>query len=159
MLMWTSDEKIKLDDLYISVLKRKKIRRADGWERMEDVSKKIKPTPCIIVDTVVYLMAIDHIFDDILISSRLNLSVKELSTVLRIFTGYCAVKFINLYRLKMAAEYLTCTDVPLETIMKRTGWASLPAFSTAFHKRYGIPPRDYRIQNREYSYRLLYEWE
>ena len=47
-------------------------------------------------------------------------------------------------RLVFAKSMLAATDLPLKDISWRSGYASPYYFSTAFRKKYGMPPRDYR---------------
>ena len=54
-------------------------------------------------------------------------------------------------RLEFARSMLTATDLPLKEISWRSGYSSPYYFSTAFRKKYGAAPREYRksaSQNR-----------
>jgi len=48
------------------------------------------------------------------------------------------------WRLARAADLLRGTDEPVEAVGRRVGYANPFAFSTAFRRRYGVPPRSYR---------------
>ena len=47
-------------------------------------------------------------------------------------------------RLEFARSMLTATDLPLKEISWRSGYSSPYYFSTAFRKKYGAAPREYR---------------
>lgn len=49
-------------------------------------------------------------------------------------------------RLEFAKSMLAATDLPLKDLCGRCGYSSPYYFSTAFRKKYGLPPREYRKQ-------------
>ena len=51
-------------------------------------------------------------------------------------------------RLRQAAQLLRNTEERVQTIATKTGYASVPAFITAFKKAHGRTPLDYRHAQR-----------
>ena len=51
-------------------------------------------------------------------------------------------------RLRQAAQLLRNTEERVQTIAAKTGYASVPAFITAFKKAHGRTPLDYRHAQR-----------
>ena len=62
--------------------------------------------------------------------------------------GYSPQEFIIRTRLTSAAELLRSTGLPIKTVADRCGYPNQLHFSQAFHKCYGLPPREWRKQNK-----------
>ena len=58
-------KKIKVEDVYVSVLSRKRVANAEGWTRMEEVSKRFAPTGSIVIDAVGRVLAADSGVDSV----------------------------------------------------------------------------------------------
>ena len=54
--------KITIDEVYISPLKRRRVRREDGSEIMEEVPHAIRPSGSMIMDAVVQILFFRRIF-------------------------------------------------------------------------------------------------
>lgn len=157
--MWTGEQRIRTEDVYISILKRKRIFQEDGWERMEEVPQALRPSGCLVLDAVVECLAKKKIYSDRAVAAALKVPVRDLTAVLRVLTGYTTQGFINAYRLLAAEEYLRCTALSLEEIVARLGWSSRYTFSLLFRKRFGISPVSYRRRKRPNDYQYRYGWE
>ena len=57
-------------------------------------------------------------------------------------------EFIIRYRLTKAADMMKLTNDPIGEIAAKCGYQNQLHFSRAFKKRYGVPPREWRAQNR-----------
>jgi LacI family transcriptional regulator len=62
--------------------------------------------------------------------------------------GRSPAREIERVRLEKAAALLAETEMPLLEIAGRTGYSCLPHLSRAFRQLYGVPPIQYRRQNR-----------
>ena len=74
----------------------------------------------------------------------------------RVFTEHCKetpIEFLSRTRLEQSAMQLAyLPDKPVTTIALESGFSSPQAYSRAFHRRYGIPPRNFRVKNRSGVY-------
>ncbi len=78
------------------------------------------------------------------ISHELNYSVSHLRAVFRDRLGVSLGRYMRESRLSEAAQLLQSSQLNISAIGERCGFESLYAFSRAFRKAYGIPPRAYR---------------
>ena len=78
------------------------------------------------------------------IAEELGYSVSHLRAVFRDRLGVSLGKYIRESRLSEAAQLLQSGTLTVSDIGERCGFESLYAFSRAFRKAYGIPPRSYR---------------
>lgn len=89
----------------------------------------------------------DHLCQAVTISDialELGYSVSHLRAVFRDRLGVSLGRYIRESRLSEAAQLLQSSDLNVSAIGERCGFESLYAFSRAFRKAYGIPPRAYR---------------
>jgi AraC-like DNA-binding protein len=78
------------------------------------------------------------------IAQELGYSVSHLRAVFRDRLGVSLGRYMRESRLSEAAQLLQTSDFNVSEIGERCGFESLYAFSRAFRKAYGIPPRAYR---------------
>jgi AraC-like DNA-binding protein len=78
------------------------------------------------------------------IAQELGYSVSHLRAVFRDRLGVSLGRYMRESRLSEAAQLLQTSDLNVSAIGERCGFESLYAFSRAFRKAYGIPPRAYR---------------
>ncbi|MEQ1862362.1 MAG: AraC family transcriptional regulator [Chthoniobacteraceae bacterium] len=74
----------------------------------------------------------------------LGYSVSHLRAVFRDRLGVSLGRYMRESRLSEAAKLLQSSDASVSAIGERCGFESLYAFSRAFRKAYGLPPRSYR---------------
>lgn len=63
--------------------------------------------------------------------------------------GCSPQEFLIRQRLSNATELMRLTDLPIKAIAAQCGYPNQLHFSQAFRKHYGLPPREWRRQNRE----------
>jgi AraC-like DNA-binding protein len=78
------------------------------------------------------------------IAEELGYCVSHLRAVFRDRLGVSLGKYMRESRLSEAAQLLQSSTLNVSEIGERCGFESLYAFSRAFRKAYGIPPRTYR---------------
>ncbi|MGB8166295.1 MAG: AraC family transcriptional regulator [Chthoniobacteraceae bacterium] len=78
------------------------------------------------------------------IANELGYSVSHLRAVFRDRLGVSLGRYMRESRLSEAAQLLQSSELNVSAIGERCGFESLYAFSRAFRKAYGIPPRAYR---------------
>jgi AraC-like DNA-binding protein len=78
------------------------------------------------------------------IAEELGYSVSHLRAVFRDRLGVSLGKYMRESRLSEAAQLLQTSAFNVSEIGEKCGFESLYAFSRAFRKAYGIPPRTYR---------------
>ena len=78
------------------------------------------------------------------IARELGYSISHLRAVFRDRLGVSLGRYMRESRLAEAAQLLQASELNISAIGERCGFESLYAFSRAFRKAYGIPPRAYR---------------
>lgn len=63
--------------------------------------------------------------------------------------GTTPLEYRNNVRMEHAAELLTEENLSVEEISRMTGFSSPSYFSSAFRKKYGVPPREYQKKKSE----------
>ncbi len=89
----------------------------------------------------------DHLGESVTISDigrEFGYSVSHLRAVFRDRLGVSLGRYMRESRLAEAAQLLQTSDFNVSEIGVRCGFESLYAFSRAFRKAYGSPPRSYR---------------
>lgn len=76
-------------------------------------------------------------------------SPEHVSRVTRQWTGQPPQWVVREARLSLAARALTLSDEPILDIAADLGFENVGHFYTAFRQRFGAPPRQYRIQQRQ----------
>ncbi|MGN7920243.1 MULTISPECIES: helix-turn-helix domain-containing protein [Lysobacter] len=77
-----------------------------------------------------------------------GLSVHRLLVAFRAAFGATPIQYVLGERLRRVCLRLRDSDEDIATIALETGFASHSHLSMAFKKRYGLAPRDYRLQSR-----------
>ena len=108
--------KITIDEVYISPLKRRRVRREDGSEIMEEVPHAIRPSGSMIMDAVVQILFFRRVFQINQIARILGVDPVKLAGAMQILTGMPMQDFLNIFRLYLVQEYLACTDLSLSQI-------------------------------------------
>ena len=108
--------KITIDEVYISPLKRRRVRREDGSEIMEEVPHAIRPSGSMIMDAVVQILFFRRVFQINNIAHILGVDPVKLAGAMQILTGMPMQDFLNIFRLYLVQEYLACTDLSLSQI-------------------------------------------
>ena len=67
-----------------------------------------------------------------------------LSSILKRKTGYTFIKLVHLQRINVAAEYLSLTDISIESISLAVGYEDPSCFYKIFRNHMGCSPREYR---------------
>lgn len=84
-------------------------------------------------------------------SKSMQLDRTQLYRKLKALTDMSPSQFISSMRLKVAAELLTSTDLPVSEIAYKVGFDSASYFATSFKRQYGVSPTEYvtsqRIEN------------
>lgn len=75
-------------------------------------------------------------------------SPEHVSRTTRQWTGQPPQLVVREARLNLAARALTLSDEPILEIAADLGFENIGHFYTAFRRRFGCPPRQYRIQQR-----------
>ncbi len=81
------------------------------------------------------------------VAQSLNISRATLASRFRSSVGEPPMSYLTNWRMLLASEMLADSQVTTATIATAVGYASPFALSTAFKRRYGISPTDYRNRN------------
>jgi transcriptional regulator GlxA family with amidase domain len=83
------------------------------------------------------------------LAHTVGISRSLLAARFRAATGQSPMRHLASVRLSQAADYLTTSDLSIESIAVRTGYSSNAALSKAFKREFGISPGTYRRLNGE----------
>lgn len=78
-----------------------------------------------------------------------NVSAGYLSSLFKQETGQNLTEYVNRRRIKHAVQLLEHTKWQIQTIAQHCGIVDVHYFSKLFKKYMGMPPREYRMQNRQ----------
>lgn len=78
----------------------------------------------------------------------LNLSMRQTQRVLQVNFGMSFSQKLVAARMAAACQFLVGTDMSITDISERCGYSSIEHFSTAFRRRMGFSPREYRRTHR-----------
>ncbi|WP_157215409.1 helix-turn-helix transcriptional regulator [Flavisphingomonas formosensis] len=78
------------------------------------------------------------------VAALTGMSVRALQVRFRETTGESLGTYIDRIQFRKAATLLRTTDLPLKAIAWRVGFGHAGNFSTAFRRRFGVTPSDYR---------------
>ncbi len=84
-----------------------------------------------------------------LLSSELGYSTRQFYRKLKPITEKSPADIIKEYRLMMAERLLLTRNLTIEEIMDQTGFNNRGTFYKLFTARYGMPPRQYKEQQKE----------
>ncbi|MCD7943238.1 MAG: response regulator [Bacteroides intestinalis] len=84
-----------------------------------------------------------------LLSSDLGYSTRQFYRKLKPITEKSPADIIKEYRLTMAERLLLTKNLTIEEIMDRTGFNNRGTFYKLFSSRFGMPPRQYREQQKD----------
>ena len=152
-------KQITLDDIYVSVLEARIVTDSDGKMYWQTNDRQIKPTGSFVMDAIARVWAQDIRTQPEEITKAMGRPLRHLGIVFLFLTGQSMREFINEYRLRMICEWLTCTDLPLQEIVARTGLCTSPALSRFFTVRMKYTPREYRKKYRPANFRERYRWK
>lgn len=82
------------------------------------------------------------------LAQRAGTHRKKLSTIFREHLGMTVFAWIREERLRMAREWLTTSEASVQDIAAEVGFHSDANFATAFRKRMGVTPSQYRANRR-----------
>ena len=83
------------------------------------------------------------------LSSEMNYSIRQFYRKLKQITDKSPADIIKECRLTMAERLLVVKNLTIEEIMDQTGFTNRSTFYKAFSQRYGMPPRQYREQQKD----------
>ena len=150
---------IALKEIYISVLKEKRVTNEEGWTRKVPVSHEVRPSGSIILDTAIRVMYETKTRSASELAEKMGVPLPDLNGALRILTNFGATELIEQYRLMQAQEYLACTDLTYQEIARRCGFTHYNSFHKMFKRLTGICVLPFRKKYRPANYRELYGWE
>ena len=111
-------KKIKPEDIYVSRLKGKRVRNEEGWERMEELPHVFQPLGDPLLDCVGELLLNGPIPTVQQLAESLNATVRELNVYFGLRTGMGAREFLSAYKMLIAKELLSSTNLTIEEIGK-----------------------------------------
>ena len=78
-----------------------------------------------------------------------GLNRSYLGKLFRDTAGMTTQEYLIRHRMKIACSYLERAAAPIATIARSVGYPNQLHFSRAFHKVFGIPPREWQKRNRK----------
>lgn len=83
------------------------------------------------------------------IAEYCGLNRSYLGKLFRDATGMTTQEYLIRHRMSIACSYLERAAAPIATIARSVGYPNQLHFSRAFHKVFGIPPREWQKRNRK----------
>lgn len=80
------------------------------------------------------------------LADEVALSPSRLTARFRAILGESPMSYVTGWRMIIAGQLLTDTDVQIQQVAEQVGYSNQPSFSRAFHRAYGRAPRDHRAQ-------------
>ena len=85
------------------------------------------------------------------LGAMVHLHPNYLSKMFKEVAGENLSNYITDAKMKRAAELLLHTDLKIQEVMNRLGYQKSQHFSKLFREKYGMSPREYRSEYREYE--------
>jgi AraC-like DNA-binding protein len=76
--------------------------------------------------------------------AQAGVSKSVLSEKFAALIGHSPIEYLTLWRLQIAAHWLMEPNMTVERVAERSGYESVPAFSKAFKRHFGVPPGTFR---------------
>ncbi|MFZ2451630.1 MAG: AraC family transcriptional regulator [Methylovulum miyakonense] len=76
--------------------------------------------------------------------AQAGVSKSVLSEKFSALIGHSPIEYLTLWRLQIAAHWLMEPDMSVERVAERSGYESIPAFSKAFKRHFGMAPGSFR---------------
>ncbi|MDZ4152140.1 AraC family transcriptional regulator [Methylicorpusculum sp.] len=76
--------------------------------------------------------------------TRAGVSKSVLSEKFTTLIGHSPIKYLTVWRLQIAAHWLMQPAMSVERVAERCGYESVPAFSKAFKRHFGVAPGSFR---------------
>jgi AraC family transcriptional activator of mtrCDE len=73
-----------------------------------------------------------------------GVSKSVLSEKFSALIGHSPIEYLTLWRLQIAAHWLMEPDMTVERVAEKSGYESVPAFSKAFKRHFGVSPGTFR---------------
>ncbi|MEG1847732.1 MAG: AraC family transcriptional regulator [Lachnospiraceae bacterium] len=83
------------------------------------------------------------------LAGQLKYDLYWLSRTIKQLTGHNYTELLQIKRLNQAVFLLTSSKMPVADIALATGYSNISYFHRIFKERYGMTPREYRLENRE----------
>ncbi len=80
------------------------------------------------------------------LASEVAMSRSRFSERFRRLVGETPMTYLSEWRLQKSLELLGDTRRPIQQVATETGYQSPAAFTRAFHGKFGVSPREYRVQ-------------
>lgn len=76
--------------------------------------------------------------------TRAGISKSVLSEKFSALIGHSPIEYLTIWRLQIAAQWLMEPNMSVERVAERSGYESVPAFSKAFKRHFGVAPGSFR---------------
>ncbi len=109
-------------------------------------------------ENIIFLLRYIEQHTDISLSqlaSFFNYSERQISRLLKEYTGKTFTQLLQEVRLSRACELLQRSDIPIHTIIESVGYSNESYFYCLFEKQYGISPAQYRKEHLSPSQTIL----
>jgi AraC-like DNA-binding protein len=83
------------------------------------------------------------------LATRTHVSRSQLDGRFRQLLGLSPIRYLTLWRMRLARDWVTTTDLTVGAIGRKVGYQSEEAFSRAFKREHGVPPSRLRSRRRE----------
>lgn len=146
------------ESVIVSPLKEKRVTNEAGWTRWERPADQSPATGCVVLDSLLELLAQNPSRSLETMAARLDLQAADLNGVIHAMSGLNGRDFLTRYQLARGQELLACTNLTIKEIAKRCAFNTANCFTTIFQRHYRLSPLQYRQRFRQENYQELYRW-
>lgn len=148
---------ITLDRIYTTRLKARLVKNSEGWFRFEKYGH-YQPVGIEVIDKLAVLLANTTIFRTTTIAAQMSMDLNILKSLVMYHMEMKLSDLLKQYKMKVAKELLTYTDLDLKEVAVRCGYTNYNTFATLFSQIEGCWPRNYRWQNQPSNIHEVYRW-
>lgn len=152
------EKKVSPEEIFVTRLKSKLVKQADGSYIRKAVDRTVPKTPYPEMDQLAQRLAkVNHVSYDYV----LQLFGGDLDLMRFVFprmTGMHVTEFLREYKLMILREMMIYTNLSVAEAAKRLS-RTKEQLSCDFKKKYSWSPVKYRIRYRNEQYAFLYEYD
>lgn len=143
--------KIKPEDVYISVFEKPNVLKSGNFSPLDEEAKGFRPTPNDFMNIFITILHTRGNCTSACIAKYMGIKTLELQYAIPAMTGLSMAEWKERYILLMANDLVKNTELPMNEVAKRLGFASQEGFNRFYKRMTKKQPLEMR---RGYCYHL-----